>query len=154
VRQACNAAWWATPYSQFATSPLLLMDAAFANEDLRLQIAGVRGAPAPDQGQSERQFFYGETNLLNARTFDALEHLNEVTRAWLAEVADVRILRDFKESPRERHAREQPHLSPLPADVPLRDSTARRVQKLAFFLVKAEGLEPSTYGLKVRCSTD
>jgi len=27
----------------------------------------------------------------------------------------VRILRDFKESPRERHQREQPHLLPLPA---------------------------------------
>jgi hypothetical protein len=30
-------------------------------------------------------------------------------------MADVRVLRDFKESPRERHAREQPHLLPLPA---------------------------------------
>ena len=52
--------------------------------------------------------------MLNGRTFDTLEHLNEVTAWWLAHVADVRILRDFKESPRERHAREQPHLLPLP----------------------------------------
>jgi hypothetical protein len=37
-----------------------------------------------------------------------------VTARWLAEVADVRMLRDFKESPRERHQREQPHLLPLP----------------------------------------
>jgi hypothetical protein len=37
-----------------------------------------------------------------------------VTAQWLAEVADVRILRDFKESPRDRHQREQPHLLPLP----------------------------------------
>jgi transposase len=67
------------------------------------------------KGKVERQFFYVETSLLNGRTFDTLEHLNEVTRAWLAQVADVRILRDFKESPRERHAREQPQLLPLPA---------------------------------------
>jgi hypothetical protein len=38
-----------------------------------------------------------------------------VTAQWLASVADVRILRDFKEAPAERHAREQPHLLPLPA---------------------------------------
>jgi hypothetical protein len=38
-----------------------------------------------------------------------------VTQQWLADLADVRVLRDFQESPRERHAREQPHLLPLPA---------------------------------------
>jgi transposase len=67
------------------------------------------------KGKCERKFFYVETNLLNGRTFDTLEHLNEVTAKWLCEVADARILRDFKESPRGRHAREQPHLLPLPA---------------------------------------
>jgi len=67
------------------------------------------------KGKVERKFFYVETNLLNGRTFDTLEHLNEVTAWWLREVADVRSLRDFKESPRERHVREQPHLLPLPA---------------------------------------
>jgi len=67
------------------------------------------------KGKVERKFFYVESNLLNGRTFDTLEHLNEVTAGWLAEVADVRIVRDFKESPRERHAREQPQLLPLPA---------------------------------------
>jgi transposase len=67
------------------------------------------------KGKVERKFFYMETSLLNGRTFDTLEHLNEVTAWWLAQVADVRTLRDFKESPRQRHAREQPHLLPLPA---------------------------------------
>lgn len=67
------------------------------------------------KGKVERKFFYIETSLLNGRTFDTLEHLNEVTQHWLAHVADVRVLRDFKESPRERQAREQPHLLPLPA---------------------------------------
>jgi transposase len=66
------------------------------------------------KGKVERKFFYVETSLLNGRTFDTLEHLNEVTATWLQNVADVRILRDFQESPRERHAREQPHLLPLP----------------------------------------
>jgi len=67
------------------------------------------------KGKVERKFFYVETSLLNGRTFDTLAHLNEVTQQWLTNVADVRVLRDFKESPRERHAREQPHLLPLPA---------------------------------------
>src|SRR5579864_8158630 len=67
------------------------------------------------KGKVERKFFYVETNLLNGRSFDTLEHLNEVTAWWLASVADVRILRDFKESPQARHTREQPQLLPLPA---------------------------------------
>jgi transposase len=66
------------------------------------------------KGKVERRFFYVETSLLNGRTFDTLEHLNEVTAEWLRSVADVRVLRDFKEAPRERHAREQPQLLPLP----------------------------------------
>jgi transposase len=66
------------------------------------------------KGKVERQFHFAEVSLLNGRTFDTLEHLNEVTAQWLAEVADVRILRDFKESPFDRHQREQPHLLPLP----------------------------------------
>jgi transposase len=67
------------------------------------------------KGKVERKFFYVETSLLNGRTFDTLEHLNEVTAWWLVNVADVRILRDFQESPLQRHAREQPHLLTLPA---------------------------------------
>ncbi len=66
------------------------------------------------KGKCERQFYFAEVSLLNGRTFDTLEHLNEVTAQWLAEVADLRLLRDFKESPRQRHQREQPHLLPLP----------------------------------------
>ncbi len=66
------------------------------------------------KGKVERQFHFAEVSLLNGRTFDTLEHLNEVTAQWLAHVADVRILRDFKESPLQRHQREQPHLLPLP----------------------------------------
>jgi transposase len=67
------------------------------------------------KGKVERKFFYAETSLLNGRTFDTLEHLNEVTAWWLANVADVRVLRDFKETPLQRHQREQPHLLTLPS---------------------------------------
>jgi transposase len=66
------------------------------------------------KGKVERQFHFVETSLFNGRTFETLEHLNEVTAQWLASVADVRVLRDFKESPLERHALEQPHLLALP----------------------------------------
>jgi hypothetical protein len=66
------------------------------------------------KGKVERQFHYAETNLLNGRTFDTLEHLNETTTWWLAQVADVRCLRDFKETPRERWERERRELVPLP----------------------------------------
>lgn len=67
------------------------------------------------KGKVERKFFYVETSLLNGRTFESLAHLNEVTAWWLANVADVRVLRDFKESPLARHERERPELLPLPA---------------------------------------
>jgi transposase len=66
------------------------------------------------KGKVERQFHFVEMSLLNGRTFDTLDHLNEVTTWWLQNVADVRNLRDFKESPQERHMREQPELLPLP----------------------------------------
>src|SRR5208283_4553553 len=66
------------------------------------------------KGKVERHFAYVESSLLNGRTFETLEHLNEVTAWWLQSVADVRVLRDFKESPLQRHQREQPDLLPLP----------------------------------------
>lgn len=66
------------------------------------------------KGKVERQFHFVATNLFNGRTFETLEHLNEVTAQWLQSVADVRTLRDFKESPLARHALEQPHLLTLP----------------------------------------
>src|SRR5713101_531766 len=65
------------------------------------------------KGKVEHQFFYVETNLLNGRTFETLEHLNEVTAGWLTNIADVRVLRDFQESPRQRHEQEKSHLLAL-----------------------------------------
>jgi hypothetical protein len=66
------------------------------------------------KGKVERHFHFVDTSLLNGRTLETLEHLNEVTAQWLRSVADVRTLRDFKETPLERHAVEQPHLLALP----------------------------------------
>ncbi len=67
------------------------------------------------KGKVERPFHYVETNLLNARTFHSLEHLNECTRRWLDEVADVRVHRQTGRRPVDLHAEERPHLIPLPA---------------------------------------
>lgn len=70
---------------------------------------------AQTKGKQERFFSYVESSLLNGRTFRTLDHLNDVARWWLANVADVRIQRETKERPLDRHAREQPHLVPVPA---------------------------------------
>jgi transposase len=66
------------------------------------------------KGKVERPFYYAETSLLNGRTFRSLEHLNEVTRWWLAHVADVRTHRTTNKRPVDAHAEELPHLLPLP----------------------------------------
>ncbi len=84
------------------------------------------------KGKVERQFHYVETNLLNGRTFHSLEHLNEVTARWLAEVADVRSHRETKQRPIDRHAEEQPHLIPLPA-------TPYAVAAVEYRVVNVEG---------------
>jgi transposase len=67
------------------------------------------------KGKVERPFHYVETNLLCGRDFRSLEQLNDTTAWWLANVADVRVHGETKERPLDRHARELPHLLPLPA---------------------------------------
>jgi transposase len=67
------------------------------------------------KGKVERPFEYVETSLLGGRTFGGLGHLNETAAWWLAEVADVRVHRQTKARPIDRHAEERPHLVPLPA---------------------------------------
>ena len=51
------------------------------------------------KGKVERPFGYVESSLLGGRTFRSLEHLNETTVWWLAEVADVRDHRQTKARP-------------------------------------------------------
>jgi transposase len=67
------------------------------------------------KGKIERRFHFAEISLLNGRTFHTLDHLNEVTLAWLANVADVRVHGETKQTPLERYAAEKAHLIPLPA---------------------------------------
>jgi len=67
------------------------------------------------KGKVERPFDYVETSLLGGRTFRGLGHLNETAAWWLEGVADVRVHRQTKARPIDRHAEERPHLIPLPA---------------------------------------
>lgn len=85
------------------------------------------------KGKVEKAFFYVETSLLNGRSFRSLEHLNEVTRWWLAQVADVRTHRTTNKRPLDAHAEEQPHLLPLPQ----RDYDTAQV---VYRVVDSEGL--------------
>jgi transposase len=66
------------------------------------------------KGKIERPFSYVESSLFNGRTFQSLEHLNEVTRWWLEHVSDTHLHRTTNERPIDRHAREVPYLIPLP----------------------------------------
>jgi transposase len=68
-----------------------------------------------DKGKKERHFLYVERNLLNARTFRNLAHLNEVTARWRSEYADVRVHGTTRERPIDRFVIEAPRLLPLPA---------------------------------------
>ena len=67
------------------------------------------------KGKVERPFAYVESSLLNGRSFETLDHLNETTAWWLAHVADVRELRHAGKTPLQLHEEELPHLIPLPA---------------------------------------
>jgi transposase len=67
------------------------------------------------KGKSERRFRYAEVSLLNGRTFHTLDHLNEVTLWWLANVADVRVHGETKQTPLARYGVEKGHLIALPA---------------------------------------
>lgn len=78
------------------------------------------------KGKVERPFHYVETNLLNGREFRSLAHLNDVTRWWLAEVADRRTHGTTGKTPLELHVEELPHLLPLPA---IRFDTAQVVYR-------------------------
>src|SRR5688572_5852456 len=69
---------------------------------------------ARTKGKIERPFSYVESSLFNGRTFQSLEHLNEVTRWWLEHVSDTHLHRTTNERPIDRHAREVPYLIPLP----------------------------------------
>jgi len=66
------------------------------------------------KGKVERRFAYVESSLLNGRSFETLDHLNETTAWWLAHVADVHQRREAKQTPLQLHQEELAHLIPLP----------------------------------------
>src|SRR6266571_2831969 len=66
------------------------------------------------KGKIERPFWFIETNLLNARSFTTLDHLNETAAWWLANVSDTHPHRTTGKTPLELHQQELPHLVPLP----------------------------------------
>ena len=67
------------------------------------------------KGKVERQFGYVDSSLLNGRSFETLNHLNETSAWWLTNVADVRELRHAGKTPLQLHQEELAHLVPLPA---------------------------------------
>ena len=67
------------------------------------------------KGKVERPFWYLEQNLLNGRTFSSLQHLNETTAWWLANVADVRVHKTTQRTPLDLYQEELPHLLALPS---------------------------------------
>jgi transposase len=67
------------------------------------------------KGKSERRFHFAEISLLNGRTFHNLDQLNDVTAWWSANVADVRVHAETKQTPLQRFAADKAHLIPLPA---------------------------------------
>ena len=67
------------------------------------------------KGKIERPFFFVETSLFNARTFSSLDHLNEVTAWWLANISDLHTHRETKPRPIDLYQEEIPYLLSLPA---------------------------------------
>jgi len=88
---------------------------------------------ARTKGKIERPFHYVEQSLLNGRTFQSVEHLNDVTRWWLENVSDVHLHRTTNRRPIDRHAEELPYLVPLPA-------RAFDPSPVVYRVVDAEGL--------------
>ena len=67
------------------------------------------------KGKIERPFDFLVKNLLNARTFTSLAHLNDTTEWWLANVSDTHLHRETKQRPIDRYQYERPYLLPVPA---------------------------------------
>lgn len=84
------------------------------------------------KGKVERPFDYVQKSLLCGREFRSLEHLNEVTKWWLTEVADVRIHATTGVRPVDRHAEERAMLVPLP-------ESPHAVYEVHYRMVTAEG---------------
>lgn len=70
---------------------------------------------ARTKGKVERMVKYLKENFfVRYRRFDSVTHVNQQLEQWMAEVADKRELRQFRQTPERRFALEQEHLQPLP----------------------------------------
>jgi Transposase and inactivated derivatives len=71
---------------------------------------------ARTKGKVEWMVKYLKENFfVRYRRFDSFTHVNQLLEQWMADVADMRDLRQFRETPAQRFVVEQTHLQPLPA---------------------------------------
>jgi transposase len=71
---------------------------------------------ARTKGKDERMVGYIKGHFFQRyRSFESLEHMNQLAEHWLSEEADLRVHGTVKEVVAERFRREAPHLKPLPA---------------------------------------
>jgi len=69
---------------------------------------------ARTKGKVERMVKYLKENFfVRYRRFDSFAHVNQLLAQWLAEVADKRDLRQFRQTPEDRFTLEREHLQPL-----------------------------------------
>lgn len=77
---------------------------------------------ARTKGKVERMVKYLKENFfVRYRRFDSFTHVNQQLEQWIADVADKRELRQFKETPEQRFALEQEHLQPVSIRISLDD---------------------------------
>lgn len=70
---------------------------------------------ARTKGKVERMVKYLKENFfVRYRQFDSFAHVNQLLEQWMADVADRRELRQFRQTPEQRFTQEQAHLQPLP----------------------------------------
>ena len=55
-----------------------------------------------------------ENFFVRYRRFDSFAQVNQLLEQWMADVADRRELRQFRQTPEQRFTQEQEHLQPLP----------------------------------------
>ena len=71
---------------------------------------------ARTKGKTERMVGYVKQNFFTRyRQFDSFAHVNQLLTQWLENVADKRMLRQFRQTPEERFEQEKTTLSPLPS---------------------------------------
>lgn len=55
-----------------------------------------------------------ENFFVRYRRFDSFAHVNQLLEQWMADIADQRELRQFRQTQEQHFTQEQVHLQPLP----------------------------------------